>query len=63
MAVASSSICHREASVLRAPARTDTPASPKVARLSPVAVSQALRTSNSTAFAELRFLVRSKLSN
>ena len=48
--------------MLCAPARTATPASPKAARLSPVAVSQALRTSKSIASGERWFLVRSKLS-
>ena len=37
----------RVAMVLRAPARMAIPASPNVARLSPAAVSQALRTSSS----------------
>ncbi len=63
VAVASSLTDHNVANVLRAPARTATPAIPNAARLSPFAVSQALNTSNSMGCERLRSLVCNKLFN
>ena len=63
MLVDSSSTVHKVASVLRAPARTATPANPKAARLSPAAVLQALRTSNSIGSGRFLTLTRNNLSN